>query len=151
MTFKLYTIVALVLLVVGGESYALWRAYHDGEAKVKSAVTQAAQAQKAQDDKVSADTAKGLQDEIDQLRTDAQPIPVVRLCADSSAVRKAPATRGPVSPGKPAPASGGVPAVPESTGSGPDVGPGLHQLAVAADLVSARDRACLQWADGVSH
>ena len=70
------------------------------------------------------------------------PQPDVRVSVDPVRPRPVPCTstsagRDPLPP----PAAGSLPAVPEGAGSGPDIGPGLHELALAGDLVLALARA----------
>lgn len=122
------------------------------DARVAQAAIKAAEVQKQADLKTSSDAVAGLKDELQKLK-DHPPIPVpvaMRLCV-SSARRSlsAPpqlANRAP----SPAPASGELPSVPAGAGAGIDIGPGVQRVAEAADVVAARDRACLTWARGIS-
>lgn len=115
----------------------------EGEAKVHAAEQAAYAAQAAKDAENAKQTVDGLNAELAQLRTDAlKPIPVVRLCVSAPRVQPPAATDG----GNAVPAPGwGVPSV--SAGDpGGDIGPSLQRLAAAADLVSARQRALIEWA-----
>jgi hypothetical protein len=121
----------------------------EGEAKVKAAVAAAAQAQEIKDAVASQTTVEDLNSEIAELRGMAlNPVPIVRLCPSTGGVRQASTPAGTIKP-LPAP-SGGVRAVPEGNTLGPDLGPVLFKLARAADLISAHDRACTEWATKIA-
>jgi hypothetical protein len=119
----------------------------EGENIKAIAQQEAANEQAGKDAVTSKETVDGLKAEIAFLREHADQPPVVRLCSTPSRVRAPPATSG--APTGPTPTAD-VPVVSEGTGSGVNVGPGLLEFAEAADIMSARDRACLAWARGIA-
>jgi hypothetical protein len=117
----------------------------EGEARVHAAEQKAYAAQAQKDAENAKQTVSGLNAELQKLRSDAlKPVPVVRLCSNPRGVQPS-ATAGRV--GSAAPTAGSVPGVPSGADSvGSDIGPGLQRLADAADILSARDRALIDWA-----
>jgi hypothetical protein len=146
--FKLYAYAGVVVALVAAFLWYRHSLIAEGERKAYAAQAQAAHDQAVKDAKTSEETVNGLKSEMDHLRQLAvMPIPVVRLCPASRSVRAAPTSTG--TPDRSAP-TGDVPVVSDGAGAGPDVGAALRLIAEAADVVSARDRACLAWARGVT-
>jgi hypothetical protein len=145
---RLYAYAVAALALVAGFLWYRHSLIAEGEDRVYAAQQLAAHEQAVKDARLTQETVDGLKGEMDHLRELAlQPVPVVRLCTTPRPVR--PATVASRTPDRPA-STGDVPVVSDGTGSGPNVGPGLLELAEAADIVSARGRACLAWARGIS-
>lgn len=158
MSIKAYVIAAVVLLLLVSEGLLCWRFYADGEAKAQRADAAraakdevAAQARvKAQADadaKISGDTISALNTQLAALRAAAPPVRVVRLCIPPAGRDPMPTSSSPAA-GATASAAGpaSVRSLPGGVGSGPDIGAGLSDLAYAAGVVSAYQRALATWA-----
>lgn len=145
MRFYLYA--AAIVVIVAAFLWYRHSLIAEGEATVRIAQQEAANEQAGKDAVNSKETVDGLKAEIAGLREHAQPAPDVRLCSAPSRVRTAAVATGTADR---SPATGDVPVVSDGTGSGPNVGPGLLELAEASDIMSARDRACLKWARGIA-
>lgn len=138
---------AMVALVALG-LYLRQHLINEGEAKAQAREARAAQKQKAEDDTLAQGVTSDLNNEIARLRATQLPPTHVRLCPAARSVPAADTSLGTAI--AITPASGGVPDVSGGTpANGEDVGPLLQQFAVAADIVSARGRACLEWAKGL--
>jgi hypothetical protein len=149
LSLKDYVYLGIIIAVVSGLAWWHHEAVREGEQKVETAQAKAVVEQQAKDTKAAKETTDALNAEIAKIRAAAlQPIPVVRLCVAPRSV-PAPAIPGRAQPGEAA-SRGDVPSVPEGGGSGPDLGPTLQRLALAADLLSAQDRACLEFVKGVA-
>ena len=144
---RLYLYAGAALALIAGFLWYRHSLIAEGENKAYAAQAQAAHDQAVKDAKVTQETVDGLKGEIASLRDHAVQPPVVRLCPASRPVRAATTSTG--TPDRSTP-TGDVPIVSDGTGSGADVGPGLQELAEACDVVSARNRALLAWARGIS-
>ena len=150
---------AAIAVVVGGLLWWHHTGVLEGEARIRAAdvaaearAQAAAETQKRADEANAEEAIHGLQAELAAERAAAgEPAPIVRVChrADDRGPAAVPAGHpGGTEPG-PA-AAGGVPGVPDRTAAGPDIGPGLQHLADACEVISARERATLRWARGLS-
>lgn len=140
------------LVVVVGLFYAGWRAngwrveagQRDDAIAERDAAVRAAEAfrQRTADEinRVNA-ISKGYRDEIDSLRN--RPVPVVRVCNPPVPATKGESPTGPGA-GEAAPGTGALP--PQA---GPDIGPGLAELADEADQMLARLRALQEYVRGL--
>ena len=146
MSIRDYIYLTAIVALAGFGLYLRMHLINEGEARAEAREVQAAQIQKAKDDRTAKGVTDGLNAEIAHLRELAlQPVPTVRLCKNPRPHSPPAATDG----GDARAAPGwDVSGVPEGTGTGPDIGPGLQHLAAAADLVSAHNRACVAWAKG---
>jgi hypothetical protein len=128
----------------------------EGEAMVKAADAQAVikanaarEDQRRKDEENARGAINGLKSELDALRTTAsEPAVHVRLCQFASrGISPVPASS--TAPGG-APAAPSAPAnlqsVPEGTGRGPDVGPGLQDLALSCGIVEVYRKRTVTWA-----
>ncbi|MBS0379934.1 MAG: hypothetical protein JSS29_15755 [Proteobacteria bacterium] len=160
MTIKAYLILALVLLLAVAEGYLLWRVHRDGEQLIiahdRAAVAQHDKdvaAQKALDEHNAQESIDDLTNQLnamrsvaDKLSADAATHPV-RLCVAqrSDQGRPAGAAAAGAQPAEP-PDGSGDPSVRSGTGAGPDIGPGMRDLALAGAILSTyRDRT-VEWA-----
>ena len=145
MSIKDYTYLAAILIIIG--ALIAWResGVREGEAKVHAAEQRAAQKQQLEDKANAQKTVDSLNAELNQLRADSLKPSVGVRC---STYRVPAPVITPRAPPVPTPATG-IPEVPDGSGDGTDLGPSLQRLALAADVVSARDRACLAWAKGL--
>jgi membrane-bound ClpP family serine protease len=157
---KLYATLAVLVGLMGALA---WFANHERtverdkiEKRQAAAVTaafQAAAEEVAKHAKIDTETIGGLQADLARtLVAAADPVPVVRLCHPAGGASPVPEARpaaGSV-PQLQSAAAGHVPAMPDGTGAGPDIGPGLQHLADACEVISARERAILRWARGLS-
>jgi len=133
----------LALLIWAGLAVNGWRndslALANAEARTAEIAQQArdAMATLAEAHKDALDASQGLQNELQTLRDNRKPAPVVRLCREPR-VPTGPA-KGAGAPGRDGsgPAAGELPQT-----LGPDIGGDLYGLADDADEVAARLRAC---------
>ena len=137
-----YLWIAAVVVIVAFGFYVRQHLIDEGEAKCLQREKAAADKQAMQDSKIAQDTVDELQREISRLRGGSIAAPPVRV---QCYARKVPAERDkPAAAGESAAPSGIVPEVPAGPGAGVEVGASLQRFALAADLLSARYRACLK-------
>lgn len=143
---KDYLYLAAIAIIVGGLLWWHHSGVLAGEARYRAQVQKAVVGQQEKDEANAKQTTDSLNAELASLRNTAPPVGV--RCTASSVQAPKPA-RGTIRPAEPATPAESVPEVPGGTGAEPDLGPSLRLLAQAADIVSARDRACLTWAKGL--
>jgi hypothetical protein len=158
---KAYLALAVLLVIVVVQTCLCVHFYRDGEARVRASdaaavekMRRAAQAQKEVDDALYASTIKSLQQQLAAAgAVAATPAPHMRLCVPTRYAGPVSAPGAPASgaqPAKPADSSGDT-GVREGTGAGPDIGPGVRDLALAgAILATYRDRT-YDWAVEQAH
>jgi hypothetical protein len=140
-----YLWMAAVVVIVAGFFLYRHSLIVDGEQICQQREKAAADKQAIQDSKIAQDTVDELQREIARLRSGSVVAPANPTRVQCYA-RKVPAPKGvtgTAQPGEPATPGESVPEVSGGTGSGGDLGPSLQRFALACDVVSARDRACL--------
>ena len=140
---------AILVLTVG----FLWYRHSlivEGEAKRIAWEQKLSQVQALADAKVSQETVDGLKSDLDKARALANQPPSpgsVQLRYITRACPAIPAASGSESRSSP---GGSLPGVSEGDRAGPDPIPSLRELAEAAEVVAAYDRACLKWARGIA-
>lgn len=141
-----YLYLGAIAIIVGGLLWWHHSGVLAGEARSRASEQKAVVAQQVKDQANAKQTTDSLNAELASLRN--TPAPVGVRCIASRVQAPKPAS-GTIRPGEPATPAGSVPEVPTGTGTEPDLGPSLQRLARSADIVSARDRACLVWAKGL--
>lgn len=144
MSIKDYCYLAAILVVAVGLIWWHESSVREGEKIAQVNELKAVVAQRLKDDANAKATTDSLQAELAGLRNTPPPAVGVR-CTTSRLPASKPATRDSGSPAS----TGSVPSLPSGTTEQPDIGAELQRLARAADIVSARDRACLTWAKGL--
>ncbi len=158
MTIKAYLILAALLVLAIGEGLLCLHFYRDGvaarvatEAKGLERMQQAVAAQKEKDDRDNQAVIQSLKQELADLGNRAAlPAPHLRVCVPTTYARTVPAAGSAPSGTKPAqpPDRGGYTSVRSGTGTGADIGPGVHDLALAGAILAAYRERTVEWAVG---
>ena len=136
-------VAAIVAVLLIGMTVARWHQAAGQLTELRHQL-QAEQSARAREIQVAAQASKEYQDELETLRLDRRPAPVVRLCrpampADAVAV---PAAR---SDETGTPARMGLSGATGGDRAGPDVGPDLDAIAARCDALTAQLRALQGW------
>lgn len=133
----------IVLITLGLVLYGEHRVReHD---RLANAARQAAiMTQKASDEELNKGAVDDLKRKLAGLLGASSPTPSMRLCNSSSAVRPP----RPAASGTPAqsPSAGDLSPVPSGTPTGPDIGPGMQDLALACGITEAYREDTVTWA-----
>jgi hypothetical protein len=140
---KLYAYAGVLVLLALGAGGLYWKGKTAGEARGE-AVAQAALRERdtaLASLRASQAASEGYANELEELRSNPGPDPVVRVCPKPKPVPVPGPTAGTDGP---APAAGDVPEEP-----GRDIGPALAREAERADRLAAQLRALQEWINGV--